>query len=384
MKYPMKSFVTKSLATGILCCLCAAAVAMTSAPSVSASSRNAKRASPAARPVATSPVATSPAATSPAATTEEQALLQANGGLVRAFERDDTATIERLLDPDFTWIDPTGIIRSKEEVLLTLPPSATSNSASATKSAASASTSAGASASVSTPKAAPVKAPKPEAGIWSDAKVAAHVYGNGTAGSAGVILVARGKTHILRVWIKRPAGWRLLHINEITQLAQAPAGDAAVPSEAGVATPCINPCKSVPYTPPTPAEQAAFSSWQLMETGSSVRDMDVWGAQVTDDCLIVDSAGSDPLTKADRIARTLKQKQAGVRTNEAVPLLQARMFDFGDTVMMVSEHQPYGGKPYWASRLWTNTNGRYQMFISFHTTIEDVPSFALATQLPDK
>jgi hypothetical protein len=362
----MKHLITKSLARGILCCLCAAAVAL-----ISPSSQIAKAAGPAATPVATA---------------EEQAVLQANGALVRAFERDDTATIERLLDPDFTWIDPTGIIRSKQEVLLALPPSATSTGAPATKNAASAgaSASASATASTSTSKAAPVKAPKPAAGIWSDAKVTPHVYGHGTVGSAGVILIARGKTHILRVWVKRATGWRLLHINEITQLAQAPAGDAAVPSEAGVATPCINPCKSVPYTPPTPAEQAAFSSWQLMETGSSVRDMDVWGAQVTDDCLIVDSAGSDPLTKADRIARTLKQKQAGVQTNEAVPLLQARMFDFGDTVMMVSEHQPYGGKPYWATRLWTNTNGRYQMFISFHTAIQDVPSFALATQLPDK
>ncbi|HEV3447249.1 MAG TPA: hypothetical protein VG099_21595, partial [Gemmataceae bacterium] len=187
-----------------------------------------------------------------------------------------------------------------------------------------------------------------------------------------------------RVWVKRPAGWRLLHINEINQLAQAPAGDAAVPSEAGVVTPCVNPCKSVPFTPPTPAEQAALSSWQAMETGSAVRDMDAWGREVTDDCLIVDSAGSDPLSKAERMAKTLKQKENGVRTNEAVPLVMARMFDFGDTVMMVSEHQPYGGKPYWATRLWSNRDGHYQMFISFHTSIEDVPAFALSGQLPDK
>src|ERR1700722_5267461 len=149
MKYPMKNLVTKSPAPGILCCLCAAAVAIASGSSVSASSRNTKGTSPAARPVATSAVAASPAAASPAATTEEQALLQANGGLVRAFERDDTATIERLLDPDFTWIDPTGIIRSKEEVLLALPPSATSNGVSATKNAAGAGAGAGASTSAS-------------------------------------------------------------------------------------------------------------------------------------------------------------------------------------------------------------------------------------------
>ncbi len=336
-------------------------------------------------------LAASPAPATPAAATEEQPVLQANGMLVRAFERDDAVTIDHLLDPDFTWIDSAGIIRTKEEVLLGIPHDTTlqnsgpqNTTSHNTTGASTAPKNAAGTGAESASKAAPIKGPKPAAGIWSDAKVTAHVYGHGAPGSAAVILIARGKTHIVRVWVKRSTGWRLLHINEITQIAQAPAGDAAVPSEAGVVTPCINPCKSVPYTPPTPADQAAFSAWQSMETGSSVRDMDVWGAQVADDCLIVDSAGSEPLTKAERIAKTLQQKQAGVRTNEAVPLLQARMFDFGDTVMMISMHQPYGGKPYWATRLWTNANGRYLMFISFHTAIADVPSFALSSQLPDK
>jgi hypothetical protein len=308
------------------------------------------------------------AAVAAAVSPEDSAVLQANGLLVRAFERDDTATVARLLDADFTWIDAHGVLRSKEEVLQGLPPIAAAG-AGADKAGAGGDLPAGKSAA----------AHKPASGIWSDVKVIEHTYG-----TAGVILVARGKTHILRVWVKRPAGWRLLHINEINQLAQAPAGDAAVPSEAGVVTPCINPCKSVPFTPPTAAEQAALASWQAMETGSAVRDMDGWGREVTDDCLIVDSAGSDPLSKADRMAKTLKQKQNGVRTNEAVPLVMARMFDFGDTVMMVSEHQPYGGKPYWATRLWSNREGHYQMFISFHTSIEDVPAFALSGQLADK
>ncbi len=347
----MKDIFTKALRVGLLCAGLGAMAIMGIAVRVIGAAAAAARAAA--------------AVSSP----EDSAVIQANGLLVRAFERDDTATVARLLDADFTWIDAHGVLRSKEEVLQGLPPIAAAAGAGADKSGAGGDLPAGKSAATH----------KPGSGIWSDAKVTEHTYG-----TAGVILVARGKTHILRVWVKRPAGWRLLHINEINQLAQAPAGDAAVPSEAGVVTPCVNPCKSVPFTPPTPAEQAALSSWQAMETGSAVRDMDAWGREVTDDCLIVDSAGSDPLSKADRMAKTLKQKENGVRTNEAVPLVMARMFDFGDTVMMVSEHQPYGGKPYWATRLWSNRDGHYQMFISFHTSIEDVPAFALSGQLPDK
>jgi hypothetical protein len=361
----MKHITTKTLAVGVLCSGLGTMAMMGISPRVIGAAAAAARAAA--------------AVSSP----EDSAVIQANGLLVRAFERDDTATVARLLDADFTWIDAHGVLRSKEEVLQGLPPIAVAAGAGAgaDKSSTGASALGGNSANANKDAAgkSAVRAPKPGSGIWSDAKVTEHTYG-----TAGVILVARGKTHILRVWVKRPAGWRLLHINEINQLAQAPAGDAAVPSEAGVVTPCVNPCKSVPFTPPTPAEQAALSSWQAMETGSAVRDMDAWGREVTDDCLIVDSAGSDPLSKADRMAKTLKQKENGVRTNEAVPLVMARMFDFGDTVMMVSEHQPYGGKPYWATRLWSNRDGHYQMFISFHTSIEDVPAFALSGQLPDK
>ena len=216
---------------------------------------------------------------------EDAAVLQANGMLVRAFERDDTATVARLLDADFTWIDAHGVLRSREEVLQGLPPIAApggtekpgagagadklssgagalgGNSAGSVKDAAEKSAEIKAS---NIERAASTARTRPASGIWSDAKVTEHTYG-----TAGVILVARGKTHILRVWVKRPGGWRLLHINEINQLTRAPAGDAAVPSEAGVVTPCINPCKTVPFTPATAAEQAAFSSWQAMETGSA-------------------------------------------------------------------------------------------------------------------
>jgi hypothetical protein len=248
MKNRMKKNATNSLALGLLCCLAAGVAAISATPSTRAQ-------------------------TARVPASDDQAVLQANGALVRAFERDDTATVDRLLDPDFTWIDQNGVIRSKEEVLLGLPRTATSGAAPSGASAA-------ASAKQPTGKAA-AAGPKPASGLWSDAKVVEHVYGqaagqaagqsasqaSGASGPAGVILIARGKIHILRVWAKRSTGWRLLHINEITQLAHAPAGDAAVPSEAGVVTPCINPCKSVPFTPPTAADQAAFSSWQQMETG---------------------------------------------------------------------------------------------------------------------
>jgi hypothetical protein len=105
---------------------------------------------------------------------------------------------------------------------------------------------------------------------------------------------------------------------------------------------------------------------------------------VLDDVIIVDSGGNGTISKAQRIANTLKQKQAGVRTNEVPPVLWARAFEFGDTVLLLMIQQPYKGQPYYGTRIYVNRDGRYQMAVSYHTSIASVPNFALEKQLPAK
>lgn len=157
-----------------------------------------------------------------------------------------------------------------------------------------------------------------------------------------------------------------------------------MPSAEGVVTECVNPCKVVPFKPGTPAAKAAFADWREMELGSLARNMDLWGRHVLDDVLIVDSGGNGTISKAQRIANTLKQKQAGVHTNEVPPVLWARTLDFGDAVLLLMLQQPYKGQPYYAARIYVNRDGRYQMAVSYHTSIASVPDFALAKQLPAK
>ena len=285
-------------------------------------------------------VAAVPIGSLAATPTDDQAVLAADHNFIQALGSSNTAAIAKLLDPQFTWITSDGVIQYRQGVLNNLPKSALA--------------------------------------AQNDAPTTEHVYGQ-----VGIVLLASGQAHILRVWVKRNAGWRLLHVNEITQtLTSVPVGGGVVPSEAGVVTDCINPCKTVPVRPSTPGAQAALASWQQMETGSAARDMDEWGYHVASECAIVDSGGVGTMSKAERIARTIDQKEAGVRTNEAPPLVNAQMFDFGDTVMMIAAQQPYKGKPFWATRLWTKRDGRYQMIVSFHTNIADVPAFTLDKQLP--
>jgi hypothetical protein len=273
---------------------------------------------------------------------DQQAVLRADHDLVRALEGVDKAEVEKLLDADFSWISADGRNQSREDILQ-----------------------------------AP---PKPIVGDEGDVKVLERTYGQ-----VALVAVDRGRAHVMRLWVKRQAGWRALHFNEIMQPAsQATAGDVAVPSEAGVVTPCINPCKSVPFKATSASAQAAMTALQELDTASANRDMELWASRVLEECLIVDSAGTKPITKAERIAKTVQQKKTGADTNEAPPLLWAQLYDFGDAVVMLALHQPYKAKPYYATRLWVKRDGRFQLAASYHTTIEDVPAFTLLEQLPAK
>ncbi|HVB55100.1 MAG TPA: nuclear transport factor 2 family protein [Candidatus Acidoferrales bacterium] len=271
----------------------------------------------------------------------QEAVLQADHALTQVFDRADKAEVEKLLDADFTWIFSDGRDEARADIQQTLP--------------------------------------KPILEQQSGSKVTERTYGQ-----IALVAVDRGSTHVLHIWVKRVAGWRALHFNEIIQATHAAPGGAAVPSEAGVVTPCINPCMTVPVKAATPAAQAALTALQQLDTGAANRDMKLWASRVLDDCLIVDSSDTRPITKAERITRTLQQKATGTTTNEAPPLVWARLYDFGDTVLMVALHQPYKSKPYYATRLWAKRDGRYQLAASYHTSIEDVPAFTLLKQLPAK
>jgi hypothetical protein len=282
---------------------------------------------------------------------DDQAVAAADGAFEQAMAK-DRAALAMQTDPAFTWIDPTGMLQSRDEVLDSV-------------------------AAGNAPKLVTLA-------NATSAEVTTRVYER-----LALVQVHAGRSYSLRVFAKRPDGWRALHVIELTQpvhdaAAPASATGAAVPSEEGVVTDCINPCKRVPFKPSSPGAKAAFSDWLEMEQGSLTRNMDLWGRHVLDDVLIVDSGGNGTISKKQRIANTLKQKQAGVRTNEVPPVLWARTLNFGNSVLLLMLQQPYKGQPYYAARIYVNRDGRYQMAVSYHTSIASVPEFSLAKQLAAK
>ena len=257
---------------------------------------------------------------------EEQSILQADHEFVQAAAKGNAVTIGRMLDTDFTWTDADGKTRSRAEVLDSLP--------------------------------------TPALGNESGAQVKQQTHSQ-----AGAVMSSRDKTHVLRIWVHRAAGWRLLVYHEVI-LGRQTAG----PSGSGVKD-CENPCKTLPYKPRNEAEQAIVASWQALETGVTNHDAAAWAPHIAEEFVMLGSSNDHPLSKADRIATLNLQKQTGFASAPA-PLVSAQMFDFGDAAVMTCQHQPYTGKPVHVSRLWIKRNGQWVMSISYQTTVQAAPAKA--------
>jgi hypothetical protein len=251
------------------------------------------------------------------AANEDQAVLEADRALVQAIGKADKKAVAGLLDANFTWTDTAGKTLTKAEALQNLP--------------------------------------TPAKGYDADAK-------ERTYGEVAEVQANSGKAYVLRLWVKRPEGWRALVYHEVVQLAATPAGGPGVNE-------CENPCKTVPYKPKNAAEQGIITSWQELETAVTGHDSAGWSPHTAEEFLQVSSNNDHPLDKAGRMAVLDKQKQSGAGAAPA-PLVSAEMFDFGDTVVMKAQHQPYHGKPIRVSRIWIKRDGKWVMAISYQTTIQ--------------
>ena len=258
----------------------------------------------------------------PAAT--EDAALKADRALAAAYEKGDHATVNKLLDADFTWIDTDGIMWERPDVLR---------------------------ANL-----------KPLLPMTADTKITEHGYANDKVVWIQDNVDNKFAAH---TWVKRPGGYRLLQTNEIA--TRAPDG---VPNErAAYDIPCINPCKEVPYKPISASEKAALFAWQDQEGGPGMHDM-----HMGDNVVVISSTTTTPRPSPTATAPTpVPPRKPGTFTAGAAPALWVRTWDFGDAVVAIMLQPTYGGKAYWSSRVYSNHNGFWKMEESYHTTIQASP-----------
>ncbi len=251
---------------------------------------------------------------------DDQSVLQADHKFVQAAALQNGSLLHQILDDDFTWTDADGKTLTAAEVLHSVP--------------------------------------KPALGDEAGIDLTERTYGQ-----VGAVIASRGKIHVLRLWVQRAAGWRLLVYHEVKQLDEPSNVKGTGVNE------CENPCKGVPFKPANADEAAIIASWQALETGVTTHDSAAWAPHIADEFVQISSNSDHPISKAGRMQTLDKQKQLGVGSAPS-PLVSAKMFDFGDAVIMTCLHQPHTGKPVHVSRLWIKRDGKWVMSISFQTAIQ--------------
>jgi hypothetical protein len=181
-------------------------------------------------------------------------------------------------------------------------------------------------------------------------------------GELGFVDGIQGDTRFLRVWVKRPAGWRLFNF---IQTPMKPS--AGLPKGGG---PCDNPCKTLPYTATTEMDKAILDSWQKTKNDEWHPNSSDWALRVADEFVIINDHTAR--TKTERVVLLAKQQATGEAGAPGDPIHSIRIFDFGtNAAVMLSQHTPYhGGKPYYNVRIWVLRDGLWQLGVSQQTTIE--------------
>jgi hypothetical protein len=249
----------------------------------------------------------------------DPAASSADRAFVRAAVSGDVKAAAPLLDQDFTWTNLDG----------------------------------------ATLDAARVRQGLPKLAIGDESGAQAMQYGYGTV---GVVEVNAGKLHTLRVWVKRPAGWRLLVYQEVKSL-DAPAPASAAPA---AGSKCENPCGAVPYTPKTAAEREVMKAYTSLEEAAMGGKAREWNEVAADEIALVSANSDRTFDKATRSAAIAKASLGSVRPTK---LLSAKLHESGDAVVMTSQHQADSGQRLQITRVWVKRDGRWQETLSYQTAV---------------
>jgi hypothetical protein len=252
----------------------------------------------------------------------DDAALQADRALQTAYAKGDAATVRKLLDDEFRWIDTDGVMYERADALR---------------------------ANL-----------KPLVPMTADTKITEHQYGK-------VVWIQHNLEHKFAAyfWVQRPMGWRLLHVNEIEARPGVP-GENSRPT---FTIPCMNPCKQLPWKPLSASEKAAIQGWQDQESGTGRRLM-----HMGDHVFTISSTTMNPQQTVPASGPTNVEPPTPERPFvSTTPAIYVKTWDFGDSVVAIMLQPTWGGKPYWSSRVFANHNGFWKMEESYHTTVNAAP-----------
>jgi hypothetical protein len=249
---------------------------------------------------------------------DDPAMLAADQNFVQAAAKSDAAALGKLLDSDFVWIDASGKVEKRAQVLGVAPKSGLSDA--------------------------------------SGADVRRHDYGQ-----VETVEANSGKMHVLRVWVKRPTGWRALVYQEVQSL------DAPPKTTPSASQDCQNPCKSVGYTPKNETERAIITAYEGLETSAMTHNAPDWDAHTGEEFIAASSYSDRLLDKPTRLGELKRANMAGLAPT---PLVSAKLLVFGDAAVLRSHHVANQAKPLEVTRVFVKRDGKWVEVVSYQTAVQ--------------
>jgi hypothetical protein len=254
----------------------------------------------------------------PTAAADDPAVLAADQNFVQAAAKSDAAAVGKLLDSDFVWIDASGRVEKRAQVLGSVPKSGLRDA--------------------------------------GGADVRRHDYGQ-----VETVEANSGKMHVLRVWVKRPTGWRALVYQEVQSL------DAPPKTTPSASQDCQNPCKSVGYTPKNETERAIITAYEGLETSAMTHNAPDWDAHTGEEFIAASSYSDRLLDKPTRLGELKRANMAGLAPT---PLVSAKLFVFGDAAVLRSHHVANQAKPLEVTRVFVKRDGKWVEVVSYQTAVQ--------------
>lgn len=188
-------------------------------------------------------------------------------------------------------------------------------------------------------------------------------------GHVEVLTSALPDMRSMRVWVLRPAGWRVFEVIS-TALERGTTPFAA--TSGATASDCENPCRSMPFTPRNDDQRAIADLFMQLKMDEWHPNPERWASYVLDG---VDyTTATAQLSKQERVAHLTALASTGAASVPGDPVVSMQIFDFADSAIMRAQHVPFrGGAPYISVRVWAHSDGRWQLANTQQTAIANAP-----------
>lgn len=267
---------------------------------------------------------------SPLAAADDTATFrQADRNLSDALAKGDKNAVAALLDDRFQWVEASGRMHTKAQVLDDLAQFSADNDGA------------------------------------MDARTVDFL------GQVERVLGMHHNQRFVHLWVKNAAGWQAFVYLDIPIPAERPDYMAAPnpPTEADKV--CDNPCKTLPYKPEDAAQQGAMETWFRLKNDEWHPNPEDWAAHADDNHETLTPRADIPkLQHVQELAeeRKLYGENGG---SGGSSVLSMRMFEFGNVVIMQAfqGRNPAAKPTSWNLRLFLNRGDGWKIALSAQTNI---------------